>query len=170
MKMNRGFTMIELLLYATLASVLLGSISGMYNTFSQARIKQQAINEVEQQGTQALQIITQTIRNAKTITTPAVGATGTSLVLADYVAGNNPTTFDLAAGVLRVCQGVSCTPVTLTSPNVTVSAVSFKNLSQASSPGVITMQFVITYVNPSGRNEYSYAKTFYATASKRQPL
>lgn len=166
---SRGFTMIELLLYAALASVILGSISGMYSPFSSARIKQQTISEVEQQGTQVLQMITQTIRNAKTITTPSIGASGASLVLADYVSGSNPTTFDLSSGVLRICQGASCTPVPLTSSNVTVSALSFNNLSYATTPGIITIQFVITYTNPSGRNEYAYTKTFYATASKRQP-
>lgn len=167
---NAGFTMIELMLYAVLASVLLSTLSVMNISFQQGRIKQQTISEVEQQGTQALQIITQTIRNAKTITTPEIGSSGSSLVLASFVSGTNPTTFDVNSGVLRICEGSSCTPVAITSSQVAVSALTFQNLSYASTPGIIKVQFTITAVNATGKNEYEYAKTFYAAASKRQPL
>ena len=59
-----GFTLIEVLLYVGIFSILLISTSVFVATLLESRIKNQTIAEVEQQGLQVMQIITQTVRNA----------------------------------------------------------------------------------------------------------
>jgi len=52
---------------------------------------------------------------------------------------------------------------------VTVSGLTFQNLSRSATPGTVRIQFTLTHVNPAGRNEYSFAKTFIGSATLRQP-
>jgi len=165
---QQGFTLIELLLYVAIFSVLLLTISLFLQTLLESRIKNQTIAEVEQQGLAVMQLITQTIRNADTINSPAQGTSNTSLSINTYTAGLNPTVFDLSGGALRIKEGVS-TVVSLTNSRVTASSLSFYNLSRSSTPGVVRISFTLTAVNNSGRNEYNFSQTFYASATLRQP-
>ncbi len=93
---QHGFTLIELLMYVSIVGTLLVAVSLFFATTSDARIKNQSISEVNQQGTAAMELITQTIRNADSIAAPAVGGTGTTLSLNVPIAGLSPTIFDLS--------------------------------------------------------------------------
>lgn len=166
---HKGFTLIELLLYVAISSSILLVISTFLPTLLESRVKNQTIAEVEQQGIQVMQIITQTIRNADKIDSPTVGASASSLSLNTYVSNLNPTIFDLAAGVIQVSEGV-VSPIALTNTRVTASALTFQNLSRVSTPGTLRISFTLTHVNSSGRNEYNFSKTFSSSATLRQPL
>lgn len=165
--MEKGFTILELLLYVGILSIVIFSIAFFSQTMLSARVKNQTIAEVEQQGQYAMQQITQIIRNASAITMPVVGADGTSLIVATYTGGTNPTVIDSANSALQIKEGVAVA-VPITSARVAVSNLSFQNVSRASTPGTVRVQFTITYVNPTGKNEFNYAKTFYASASIRK--
>ena len=165
---TKAFTLIELVLYVGISSVMLLIISVFLSTLLESRVKNQTIAEVEQQGLQTVQIITQTLRNADSILSPAQGASAPSLSLNTYTGANNPTVFDLASGTLRIAEGASAA-VTLTNSRVTASGLNFYNLSRSATPGTIQMQFTITLNNPEGRNEYNYSKMFSASATLRQP-
>ncbi len=142
---QRGFTLVELLLYVSIIGAIVLSVAGFLSLLMQSRVKNQTISEVEQQGIQVMQIITQTGRNAGSI--------------------NFTTAFDLSGGVIRINDGSG--PVALTNSRVTASGLTFQNLSRAGTPGTIRIQFTLTHINPSGRNEYDYNKTFYGTATLR---
>jgi len=94
-----------------------------------------------QQFVQVMQIITQTGRNATDI--------------------NFTTAFDLSAGTIRQNS------IALTNSRVVASSLTFTNLSRTGTPGAMRIQFTLAHVNPSGRNEYDYSKTFYATSTLR---
>lgn len=160
--------MIELLLSIAVTGSILLLISLLLSTLVTARIKNETIAEVEQQGIQALQLMTQTLRNAESITTPTAGNTATALAIAVFAPANSPTVFDLATNALRSKEGAAAAE-NLTSSRVVASGLNFQNLSRADTPGVVRIEFTLTHVNPEGRNEYDYAKTFFATASLRHP-
>ncbi len=138
---HAGFTLIELLLYVSIIGAMILSVSGFLFLIMQSRVKNQTIAEVEQQGVSVIQLVTQTGRNA-----------------ADT---NFTTAFDLSGGVLRQDS------IALTNSRVVASNLTFTNLSRVGTPGTIRIQFTLSHVNPAGRNEYDYSKTFYATASLR---
>lgn len=165
---NKGLTLIELLLYVSASSIILLITSLFLAALLQSRIKNQTIAEVEQQGLQVMQLITQTARNADSINSPTPGASDSSLSLNTYTALNNPTIFDLLSGAIRIKEG-SGAVVPLTNSRVAASALTFSNLSWSSTPGAIRIQFTLAHVNPDGRNEYNFSKTFYGAASLRQP-
>ncbi|HSD55622.1 MAG TPA: hypothetical protein VLA92_00555, partial [Candidatus Saccharimonadales bacterium] len=125
------------------------------------------ITEVEQQGSFVADHITQIIRNADSITTPAAGASTASLTLAVPTTSLSPTIFDLSSGVVRVKEGTAAV-VPLTSDKVEVSNVTFTNLTRASTPGIVQVKFTVSRVNPNSKNEYDYQKTFTVSAALRK--
>ncbi len=165
---SKGFTLIELLLYVSISAVLLLALSLFLSTLLEARVKTQVMAEVDGHGAQVMHLITQTVRNAEGVTSPTTGSAASTLTL-DVIAGaSDPTVFDLSGEVIRIAEGAG-SAATLTNSRVTASGLSFSNLSRASTPGVVRIMFTLTAVNTTGRNEYDYTKTFYGSASLRQP-
>ncbi len=165
-KSGAGFTLVELILYVAIASVMLTLISIFIAATLESRVKSQTIAEVEQGGSQALDIITQVIRNSVSINTPAISTTGPTLSLGVIDPLKSPTVFDLNIGRLRITEGAG-SPVEITSPKISVSGLTFSNLSKTNTPGVIRVEFTVSHNNPGGRNEFEFSKNFTASASLR---
>ena len=164
---KRGFTLVELLLYIGLSATMLIVISGFLGTMLEARVKNQTIAEVEQQGMQVIHLVSQTIRNSEAITSPGVGLTSSSLTLDVVTALDDPTIFDSSSDVIRIKEGGS-SAVSITNSNVLVSGLLFENLSGTSTPGVIRISFTLSHRNISLRNEFEFSQTFYTSASLRE--
>ena len=162
-----GFTLIEILLYTSLAGAILLSVSIFWTLLLQVRIKNQTMGEVEEQGAFVSDLVTQTIQNSEAINSPTTGVTSSSLSLM-VPAPKNPTIFDLSGGVIRITEGAG-SAVPLTNSRVIASELSFQNLSSAATPGTAKVSFTLTHINPGSKNEYEYAKTFYSNASLRPP-
>lgn len=166
---QRGFTLIELLLYVAIVSTLLGALATFFSLSLSARVKNQSIAEVNQQGAAILERFATTVRAANGITSPTAGTTASSLTLAVTTPALTPTIFDASSGSPAAFQikegGASAIP--LTNNKVALSDLSFKNLSRASTPGAIQISFTLSRVNSSGRNEYDYQKTFTTTVALR---
>ncbi len=167
---TRGFTLIELLLYVTIVGGMLTAVSVFFATTVDARVKSQSVAEVDQQGALVMDYITQTIRGADSVTTPAVAGTGATLTLVVPTGSLSPTIFNLDGGgtILQVKEGTGAV-IPLTNSKVSVSNLIFRNLSRSGTPGVIQVSFTLDRVNTTGRNEYSYQKTFTSTAALRYP-
>lgn len=156
---QNGFTLVELLLYISIVGAIVLSIAGFLSLLMQSRVKNQTIAEVEQQGVQVMQIITQTGRNAAAINSPSTGSSASSLSV-------DTTVFDLSGDAIRIIEGAG-SPITLTNSRVAASSLTFINLSRTGTPGIIKIQFTLTHVNSEGRQEYNFNKTFYGSATLR---
>lgn len=163
-----GFTLIEILLSLGISGVILLASSVLLATLLQARVKSQTMAEVEGQGAQVMNSITQTIRNAETLNSPLIGTSAAMLSVDTSTAGNNPTVFNVDSGVVQMKEGAAPV-VPLTNGRVTVSSLTFQNFARVGTPGGIRVQMTLTAVNSSGRNEYSFTQTFIGSASLRQP-
>jgi Tfp pilus assembly protein PilW len=163
----KAFTLVELLLYVSLSGAILLTLSMMLTQTLQIRVKNRTLADVDQQGIQAMQIMTQTVRNANTITTPIQGASGTSMAVTVPTAGNSPTQFTLASEVLRITEGAG-SPVNITSSSIRVTSLQFSNLSRGTTPGTVRIQFTLAAANSTGRSEFDYQKTFTGSASIRK--
>lgn len=163
----QGFTLIELLLYVAIVGSLLIAVSLFMALCLDARVKNQTISEVDQQGNLVMEQITQTIRNASGITSPAAGSSASSLTVTVPTPSFSPTVFSLASGVLQIKEGTGAT-VSLTNSKVQVTGLTFTNLSASGTNGIVRVSFTLSRVNPNNRNEYDYQKTFITSASLRQ--
>lgn len=154
-----GYTLIELLLYVGIVGTLLVAMSTFFATVAEARIKNQTISEVDQQGTAAMEYMSRTIRNATSITSPAAGASAASLTLVVPTGALSPTVFSLSSSALRV-QEAAGAPVTLTGGKVQVTALTFANLTRSGTSGIVQISMTLSRINPSNLNAYDYQQTF----------
>lgn len=175
-KQPDGFTLIELVLYLGITSIMLIVVASFVQLMLESRIKHRVTSEVEQQGQLAINIIGQTLRNGTAICTPSAGTTAATLAI-NTGAGcgaNQPTIFSIASGKLQMKEGAA-TAVDITNSRVSVSIVSSvlaKNLKVTTGVPValqedsVKVTFTINYVNNSGsRQEYSYTKNFQTSGS-----
>lgn len=163
---QQGYTLIELLLYIAMIGTLLGAVTIFFSVTTDARIKNQSISEVNDQGAFIMDSITQVVRNATSISGPAVGASGSQLTVAVPTASLSPTIFSVSGGVLQVKEGTA-NAVALTNSEVQVTSFSVTNLSRSGTKGVVQINFTLSRLNSSGRNEYDYQRTFTTSAGLR---
>lgn len=167
-KAQPGFTLLESMLYIAIAAVVVMASTVFYQILLESRIKNQTIAEVEQQGARVMRVMSQAVRSASAINLPAEGERDATLTLATYVGATDPTVFAVSDGVINIQEG-SDKPIDLTNSRVSASELLFYNVSRPATPGLVRIEFTLTYVNTSGRNEFAYSKTFITSAALRQP-
>lgn len=167
---QKGYTIVEMLLYIAIFSLIIGTIMSIALSISNQRIQNQITQEVDYQGQLAMTNITQTLRNGSTINTPTPGSYSSSLSLNTPVVANNPSIYDSfsSQGVnkLRLKQGVANAEY-LTSSRVSISNLTFTNRAITGGRDSIDISFTLTYNNPSGKPQLNYQKNFYGVTTLR---
>lgn len=164
-KTKKAFTLIEVLLYVSLTSIILITISAFLGTILSTRARNQAISEVDQQATQLMQTITNTIKDAATVNTPTAGNTGSSLSLGFTEGSLDPTVIDVDSEVIRIQEGAG-SPIDLSSNKIVVDELEFTNLSSGGVESV-RVEFTLSFYNPGNRQEFNVTQTYYGTATLR---
>lgn len=164
--MKRGFTLVELIIYIGLMTLLLVGIASFSLAFFSFEKRNELFFEVEEQGIQVMRTITQTIRNSESISYPAQSGVDNFLNVSVYDTAKAPTIFSLSNNSILMQEG-SDAAINLSSPKVIISNLLFTNLSQINTPGIIKIQFSVSAYNPNNRPELNFTKTFYDTASLR---
>lgn len=167
---NSGYTIIEMLLYIAIFSLIIGSILSVAMSISNQRIQNQVTQEVDYQGNLAINSITQNLRNAISINTPTPTNTSANLSFNTSIATNNPsiydTTSDQGVNKLRFRAGSSASEY-LTSSRVTMSNLSISNRAIVGAKDSIYISFTLTYYNPTGKPQLDYQKNFYGVTTLR---
>lgn len=161
-KNNQGFTLVELLLYVFIASIILLSIVALVALLVQSRVKNQTVSLVEQQGAQIIQLVTQEINNARVINSPTMGGVSDILQFQDI----NGQTEQVSLVSTTLFLNKNTKDYFLNPGTIQVSNWQVKNLGVANHDS-IKIQFDLNYNNLSGLNQYNYSETFYATANIR---
>lgn len=164
MKNSRGFTLIELTVYAGLAAVLFLILGIFSSGVLQAEKKNQAIREVEDQGAKIIQMIGQAIRNSSAVESPSIGGSGTSLILRFNDLSQDPTLFSFSAP--NILMTVNGNTINLNNNLVKITEVNFNNLS-LTTKGSISFSFILEFINSTARPEFNYKAKFYGAASLR---
>ena len=165
-KQTKGFTLVEVLLYLAVVGSILLAVCLFLSLLLTARVKNQTMTEVEQQGEFVMRTIMSAVQNAESLNLPAPGSSGSELSLSSYT-GQNPVVFSQNAGAVEISEGGSI-PVSLTAPNVAVSNLSFTNLPAAGPGGSIRAQFTLTFNSQSSAQEYVYSQVFENAATLRK--
>ena len=111
--------------------------------------------------------MTQDVRNAQAIISPATSTSGTSLTILTYASTTSPTVFDVSSSTLRISEGAG-SPVALTNTQVSISNLQFQNLSLSGTSGSVKIQFTISSASTTGQFDTTYSKTFYGSATVRR--
>lgn len=163
---TKAFTLIELLLYVTISSLVILAITGFSWNLFLTRVRARTQQEVNQNLRLAADRISFEIRNATSIN--SVSASSISLNASE--SARTPTVIDLSGGQIRLGQGSSgscpsTSPCPLTSNLVNVSNLSFTNLSSNSAS--LHLRFSFTLFKNNGRPEYHYNQTYTGSAELR---
>lgn len=162
---SKGFTLIELILYVALLSIFLtGAVLFSWDLIY-GRVKSQTHQEVIHNARLVSKRIQFELKNASSITL----ASGSTLTLATSDTATNPTTIDLSGGRVRIGYGAagSCptsSPCFLTSDDVSVSSLTFTDLSNGNSGNV---QYQFTVESTADRKEWQHSVTYQGSGEVR---
>jgi type II secretory pathway pseudopilin PulG len=165
-KKQKSFTLIEILLYISLASVIFTLVSSLLFSFLEVQTKSRTIAQVEQQGIQVMQQITQNVRNAEAIISPTPGNSSNSLTVDVVDVNRDPTIYSLNGGTIQIEEGTQAA-INLVSSDVIITALNFENLSRPGTKGLIRISFTLAKINNEGRYEYDFTRTFTGSAGIR---
>ncbi len=164
MTSHKGFTLIELLLYISISGIILVAFSAMFVQTLYASHKDAIIRDMEYQSNFVMTKMLQSIRNATAVNTPTGNTSNTSLSLAVSTAANNPTKYSLSGGQIFITEGAAVAR-SLTGTSINYTSLQFYDYSNTGTEGSIRVVLTGNYVNASGKNEESYTKTYYGSAS-----
>ena len=166
---QQGFTLLELLIYVAIFSTIIGAIVGLAVLASGQKVSSQVTADINYQGEAAMALITQTVHQATSITTPAAGSSSSSLTLAMPTSAANPTVFstynDGSTNRLQINEGSPAVQNKLTNAHANVTNLTFTNRSLTGAKGSVLIQFTITYKSTSTSAEFTFSKTFYGAAT-----
>ena len=163
---NRGFTLVEILIYTAIFVLLVGGITAFTSSLQSSRLRAQIMFEVNDQGNSIVRTISRSIRNAQSINSPTIGDSASSLSLSNINSSIDPVIFSQSDGVLYITEGAG-DPIALSNNKVKVTNLTFTNLSRNSTPGVIRFRFTLQNITEAIRPEEQYSVDFYGTAAIR---
>jgi prepilin-type N-terminal cleavage/methylation domain-containing protein len=128
-RFNAGFSLLELLIYVAILSILMVVISNTFISLSRGNGQSQAKGEVNSAIRFATELLRQDLKNASVVTTPSSGNSSNTLVL---TRNNETIIYDVSGGVLRRKESIS-SPVNITNSNILVGAPSFTRIENTNS-------------------------------------
>lgn len=144
---NGGFTLIEVLIYSAIVTVMLTFILlAAYQIID----NQSRLNDwlaVQENQKFLLQKLEWVLQSNQAINIPAIGASGNALSVNKLNFSGNPLIIDLAGGTVRLQSGGGA-PVNLTNPQVSVSNLNFNHLN-LSGRSAIRVQAVLANITAS---------------------
>ena len=151
-------------MYIALTSIVMLILVGFMTVLFQGRERSRTVTDLDSNAQTIMQEIIQTARNAEVINSPSAGVTASTLSLSVLDGTLDPAVYELSSGNLTVNEGASG-PLNLNSETVTVSALSFQNLSRPGTRGIVRIVFTLTYANPSNEPVYNFSRTYYGSAA-----
>lgn len=135
---NKGFSLIELLIYMGFFSIFLAMILQMFSSIIGIQLESQSSSALSGDGQYIINRFAYDLRRAQSITTPALGASSQTLAL---VINNQTFTYNLDNGNLIL--DVNSAKDQLNSYQATLSNISFLRLEGRDGKDVIQVSFTI---------------------------
>ncbi len=166
LKNNRGFSLLELLIYMAILAGFLVVLVNLFFMISASSSREEARAEVRQNLRFAAQQITTDIRSATAISAPIVGGEGNAL---NITVGGEDIAYAISGGVLQRTRGAI-------TENITTAKISVSNPSAApfiftrDNSGIRpTVQIILEMsYNDNGRADYKFSDKLQTTASLKQ--
>lgn len=153
--MKKGFTVLEVLVYTAIFTLVVGAFITMLVAITQVQTRQSASAEVEQQSQFLLQQLQYYIQGASLVELVQDTATST-LKLRMTASSTDPTIITLNGGVVYLQQG-SGAQQPLTTNKVSVSNVTFTKRSNAPSHDSVDVAFTVAYNTSNVTQAFSQA-------------
>lgn len=147
---NKGYTLIETIIYVAIFVVVVGSMMLFAITMFLASERADTQIEVADNSRFLIQKLQRALQGASAVTVPVVGANGVNLAIVTASAASNTMTFTLQNGVLTSQRGNLAPPKAITNSAVVVSNLKFTNYSfSTNSLNTVRVQATIKSVEPT---------------------
>jgi len=155
-------TLIELLMFTAFFAISSAALISFFFSTSEQRVRQQSISSVEQSGVQLMQTLSNRIRSAERIVTPAATSSGSILTLQLFDQSFNPTVIALSGSALYV--GEANTLKRISAEDITISGFSVRNTSVDATKGSLVLQFTVSQISGVSLRK-TYSRLFEAAIS-----
>jgi prepilin-type N-terminal cleavage/methylation domain-containing protein len=172
MRKEEGFTLVELILGITIIAVFITALTYFSIDVFRAKAKSTAALEVQQNARFVLQRLAYYLRNSEEgidVGDSQFFPTDPGRLHVKMSPGaSDDVIFDVDSNRLRIKIGPAAA-VPLTTDEVSVVSLTFKNNSASSTPGNITINMTVEYDNPGGSKEFDYSYDVESSVSLRNP-
>lgn len=160
--MNRyasAFTLIELVLYTGLLSVVFGLIIFFMDITLQSRAQQMSVSEVEYAGVFILSHIRASVQGAQSVESPDVGMPSSVLQLS--TGDSHSVSYKLQSGVL-LFSDTNNVDIPVHSDKVVVKSIQFSNDDTlfGLTKNTVRIELVVGFNSPNTRKEFQYEQDF----------
>ena len=161
MKSLKGFTLVELLIYMGLISILMVMITQLFGSIFDVKVESEASSSVEQDGRFIFSRLIHDIQRSTAITTPlSYGASSSSLVLT--IEGVSYT-YAVSGGTLQLTNDIGTNSVN--SSQTAVSDMTFQKIGDETANETVQISFTISSI--AQRTSGSEVRTYQTTVGRR---
>lgn len=162
LKAKKGFTLIEILIYISLITIIAGLLSGILLTITQVYQRESASNEVTSQLNFAMQTIQRLIRDSSNIDISAgITTTAIKLRMADPLKDPTCISLDENNGVIKLAEGPAAPESTnctanisdLTNDKVVVNVLNFKKSTQPPGHDGVSIELTMSYNSSNPKSQ-----------------
>jgi len=157
-KFKDGFSLVELLIYIVLFSLISIFLISILNSFTKIQLRQVGINEVNNQISFVTSLIQENVRNASLIEMPDNLVTST-IFLRVSTSTLDPTLIYASGTKIFISQGNNA-PLPLTDDNVKVDNFSAVKIPILGGSYVVQVNLSLSYNTPSILNKFSQSVQF----------
>ncbi len=143
---RRGTTLVELLMFLAFFALSSSVLLAFFFMTTEQRIRQHTITTVELSGVQLMQTLGNRVRSAERVLAPAIGASGTILVLQLSDSALHPTILALSGTALYVAEGN--TIKRLSAADVEISGLAIYNTSVTDDRMSVLLRFSVARYVP----------------------
>ncbi len=161
-KHNRGFTLVETIIYVLLFVIVMGCMVSFGLLLSSLNAKNLCIREAQANARTVFNFISSEIRSAEDIVSPEFGTSSTTLTYLDQDA--NLKTIKLNDGILLLI--LNGEEIIITRDSVLISDLLFENLSVDNNSDSIQFSFDFAYRDASSK-EFYYENSLRSVVTRR---
>ena len=163
-----GFTIMEILIYTAILSIIMSSVIALLLFVVRSNTKVQAVRATVENVKNAVNTMTNEIREATSIYDSTTSAAQLSLETAKNIpAGETSTYIDFFLCGTRLClKRESQDPIAITTDNVEVTTLQFTEVTASSIPS-LQITITVAYENPDNKPQLDASTTVTTTVSLR---
>lgn len=167
-RLLKGFTLIEILVYIGVLSIILVSVLSFLIWSAHSNTKIAVMRETLDNARRAMEVLNSEIRESKSIYTPTTASDQLSLETTKHLPEGEETAYiDFYLCGSQIClKKESQQPIALTSDNVEITNLVFTRIVTNGIPSV-QIDLTVNYKNPNNRPEYQASVNLKSTVSLR---
>lgn len=162
---KKGFSLMELLIYIAVLSIVMVAISNTFISISRGNGQSQAKTEVDSAIRFAGELLKQDIKNASTISVPATAGSSNSTL--SLIRNGTVILYDVSTGVLRRKEGTN-SPVNLTNSTISVGVPTFTRIENTNTTFSVTnvaIKINMTFSYNSNSPDWTYSTSLQTTVN-----